>query len=75
MKLRFTQEIAVVTASAPARRHGSYGIDAPYLLPIPAALVIANIVHGIISGTVWPFVAAAAVTACMGMRAVRVPSR
>jgi SAM-dependent methyltransferase len=56
----------VVTASAPVRRRGSYGIDAPYLLPIPAALVIANVLQGMISGTVWPFVAAAAVTACMG---------
>jgi arsenite methyltransferase len=49
-----------------AQRKGSYGIDAPYLLPIPALLIVANLVQGVVSGTVWPFVAAAAVTACAG---------
>src|SRR5215510_13821428 len=48
------------------RRRGSYGIDAPYLLPVPALLIVANIVNGVISGTLWPFVAAVVVMACGG---------
>jgi arsenite methyltransferase len=48
------------------RRKGSYGIDAPYLLPIPAVLVVLNIVNGVVSGTVWPFLAAGVVMACVG---------
>jgi SAM-dependent methyltransferase/GNAT superfamily N-acetyltransferase len=49
-----------------ARRKGSYGIDAPYLLPILALLIVANVVSGIVSGTVWPFLGAAAVLASAG---------
>jgi arsenite methyltransferase len=56
----------VVTAIVSARRKGSYGVDAPYLLPIPAVLVVANIVDGVVSGTFWPFVAAGVVVACAG---------
>lgn len=63
--LRMNENQANATDSD-ARRKGSYGIDAPYLLPVPALLIIANIVNGVISGTIWPFVAAAAVTACAG---------
>jgi len=55
-----------VTAIVSARRKGSYGIDAPYLLPIPAVLVAANIVNGVVSGTIWPFVTAGALAACIG---------
>jgi arsenite methyltransferase len=58
--------MAVDFARLHIRRRGSYGIDAPYLLPIPLALIFANIVQGLISGTAWPFVAAAGVTICMG---------
>jgi arsenite methyltransferase len=47
-------------------RKGSYGIDAPYLLPVPALLIVVNIVNGVISGTLWPFVAAVVVMACGG---------
>jgi SAM-dependent methyltransferase len=56
----------VVSTGAPTRRQGSYGIDAPYLLPIPAALIVANVVQGVVTGSAWPFLAAAALTACMG---------
>jgi len=56
----------VVTAGAQARRKGSYGLDAPYLLPIPLVLIVINIIDGVVSGTLWPFVAAAVVTACAG---------
>lgn len=52
-----------MTAQAQPRRVGSYGIDAPYLLPVPALLIVANIIDGAASRTVWPFVAAALVTA------------
>jgi len=55
-----------VTAVVSARRKGSYGIDAPYLLPIPAVLVAANIVDGVVSGTTWPFVTAGVVVTCTG---------
>src|SRR5262249_2897690 len=56
----------VMTSGLLARRKGSYGIDAPYLLPIPAALIVANVVQGAVTGTAGPFVAAAIVMACMG---------
>src|SRR5262244_546172 len=48
------------------RPKASYGIDAPYLLPIPVAIIAWNIVHGIMSRTLWPFLAAAIVAASMG---------
>jgi arsenite methyltransferase len=47
-------------------RKGSYGIDAPYLLPVLGVLLVANIVSGILTGTIWPFIGAAAVLACAG---------
>ncbi|HEV3078746.1 MAG TPA: class I SAM-dependent methyltransferase [Gemmataceae bacterium] len=49
-----------------ASRKGSYGIDAPYLLPILVILIVGNVVSGIVSGTVWPFVGAAVLLACAG---------
>ena len=52
-----------MTARAQPRRVGSYGIDAPYLLPVPAVLIVANIIQGAASRTFWPFVASALVTA------------
>jgi cyclopropane fatty-acyl-phospholipid synthase-like methyltransferase len=52
--------------SGQVRRQGSYGIDAPYLLPVLAVLVTANVVNGVVSGSVWPFLGAAAVLACAG---------
>ena len=55
----------ILSDSAP-RRNGSYGIDAPYLLPIPLLLIVANVVDGVVSGTVWPFVAAVVVLVCTG---------
>ena len=56
----------VVTSDVLGRRKGSYGIDAPYLLPIPLALIVAHILQGVVSGTAWPFVAAGFVMACVG---------
>ena len=55
-----------MTARGQPRRNGSYGIDAPYLLPIPALLIAANILDGVTSGTVWPFAVAGLVGACAG---------
>jgi ubiquinone/menaquinone biosynthesis C-methylase UbiE len=51
---------------AQPRRNGAYGIDAPYLLPVPALLIVANIIDGVASGTAWPFAVAGLVTACSG---------
>lgn len=48
------------------RRKGSYGIDAPYLLPILGVLLVGNIINGAVTGSVWPFVGAAALFACAG---------
>src|SRR5262245_44889877 len=48
-----------------ARRKGSYGIDAPYLLPVPVILIVANIVNGVVSRSVWPLLTALLVTACV----------
>ena len=50
----------------PAPRKGSYGIDAPYLLPVLGVLLGVNVVNGVISGSVWPFVGAVAILACAG---------
>src|SRR5262249_25309729 len=36
------------------RRKGSYGIDAPYLLPILGVLFVGNIINGVVTGSVWP---------------------
>ena len=52
------------SATKPERK-GSYGFDAPYLLPIPLALIAWNVAQGIISRTPWPFVAVGLVSACM----------
>jgi hypothetical protein len=49
-----------------ARRKGSYGIDAPYRLIVPAALIAASLVNGVVSKSVGPFVTAGLVAACMG---------
>jgi arsenite methyltransferase len=48
-----------------ARRKGSYGLDAPYLLPLPAVAFAYNVVQGALSGRVWPFLGAAVIAACM----------
>ena len=40
------------------RRKGSYGIDAPRLLPIPAVLLLFNLIDGITTRNPIPLVAA-----------------
>jgi arsenite methyltransferase len=49
-----------------AGRKGSYGIDAPRLLPVLGLFFIANIVQGVISGKLWPFLGAAVILGCAG---------
>ena len=49
-----------------ARRKGSYGIDAPYLLAVPALVIFANLINGFISKTPWPFLGAFLITGCCG---------
>jgi hypothetical protein len=39
----------VVTSAVVARRKGSYGIDAPYPLPIPVAPIVAHIMQDILA--------------------------
>lgn len=53
------------TLARTPRPKGSYGIDAPYLLPIPLVVIAWNLAQGIVSKAPWPFAAAALVTACM----------
>ena len=50
-----------------AQRKGSYGLDAPKFLLIPAVLIAANIVTGVVSGRGWPFLAAALVMGGAGL--------
>jgi arsenite methyltransferase len=56
-----------------ARRRGRYGIDAPYLLPIPVILILVNVVNGVVERTAWPFIPAAliAVSMAVGLHASR----
>jgi arsenite methyltransferase len=61
------------TSRSGAPRRGSYGIDAPKLLPVLGVLVVINIANGVISGTVWPYLAAVVVMGCgcLGLYASR----
>jgi ubiquinone/menaquinone biosynthesis C-methylase UbiE len=47
------------------RRKGSYGLDAPYLLPIPLALIALNILSAVTARSLWPLVPAALIVVCM----------
>jgi arsenite methyltransferase len=49
-----------------ARRKGSYGIDAPYLLPIPVLLIGVSIASGIAWHTAWPLISALLIGLCIG---------
>ncbi|WP_433717828.1 SAM-dependent methyltransferase [Actinoplanes sp. CA-051413] len=52
---------------APARHRGSYGIDAPYLLAVPAALVLSTWWQVIITKSAWPLVGAGLILVCVGL--------
>jgi arsenite methyltransferase len=45
---------------------GSYGVDAPYLLVVPAVLIVINVVNALISGSLWPLAGAVVLTASVG---------
>ncbi|HEX4792487.1 MAG TPA: class I SAM-dependent methyltransferase [Humisphaera sp.] len=57
----------------PAARKGAYGLDAPYLFPVIGILLAGNIVSGILSRSVGPFIGGAAVllSALCGLYASR----
>src|SRR5262245_36125543 len=61
------EPIGVIRAKPVAgfQRKGAYGIDAPYLLPIPVALIVWNVWRGISTKTIWPLGAAALIVASM----------
>ena len=50
-----------------ARRKGSYGFDAPKLLPVLGLLFIVNVVQGIIVRSLWPLLGAALILGCAGV--------
>ena len=57
--------------SAPSRKRqnfvrpaGDYGVDAPYLLAVPALLIIAGVVQGILTRQPWSILGAALVLLC-----------
>jgi arsenite methyltransferase len=52
---------------AQARRRGSYGIDAPKLLPFLVLLLIANLADGVVSRKPWPLLGAAVILGCAGL--------
>jgi SAM-dependent methyltransferase len=49
------------------RRKGAYGLDAPYLLPVPVVLIAANLANGFISKSLWPFLMAVLVMGCCAL--------
>src|SRR5947208_12031527 len=56
-------ESRLSTRRIAARRKGSYGLDAPYLLPVPALLIAATIVQAVLSASPWPLLGAAVIAA------------
>jgi len=56
----------VTATQISSRRKGSYGFDAPYLLPFLGVLLLVNVVNGAVSRTAWPFVGALAIVSCTG---------
>jgi arsenite methyltransferase len=52
---------------APVRRRGSYGIDAPALLSVPAAIILASIWQAIATHSDWPLVGVGLILICAGL--------
>ncbi|MBM2616624.1 class I SAM-dependent methyltransferase [Actinoplanes sp. LDG1-06] len=46
---------------------GSYGIDAPRLLIVPALLMVAGLVQAVLSRTLWPVIGTVLIAACCGL--------
>lgn len=51
----------------PARRRGSYGLDAPYLLPLPLAAVLYNAGNAWVTGRAWPLIPATLLLGCLAL--------
>jgi SAM-dependent methyltransferase len=49
-----------------SRRHGSYGIDAPYWAAFFAVVIVANLVNAVVSRSAWAFVPVVFLLACGG---------
>jgi SAM-dependent methyltransferase len=58
-----------VGGPAPLKRRGSYGIDAPYLLAVPAVLIVWNLIDAITHPRILPFALTAILiaTVCSGL--------
>jgi arsenite methyltransferase len=56
----------MTTSTGTSARKGSYGLDAPYLLVLPAIFVVFNIVNGVLSRSIVPFIVTIAMLACAG---------
>jgi arsenite methyltransferase len=52
---------------APARHRGTYGIDAPFLLSVPAAAVLATSWQAIATNSAWPLIGVALILGCVGL--------
>src|SRR5262245_38679586 len=48
-----------------ALRRGSYGLDAPYLLPVPALIIAASVVQAVAFSTWWPLLGGTIMLACL----------
>ena len=52
---------------APAYHRGSYGIDAPALLAVPTALILATIWQAIVTKSAWPLIGVGLILICVGL--------
>jgi arsenite methyltransferase len=52
---------------APARHRGSFGIDAPALLSVPTAIILASIWQAIITKSPWPLVGVGLILICVAL--------
>jgi arsenite methyltransferase len=50
-----------------ARPRASYGVDAPYLLAVPAVLAAAGVLQAILTGRPWPLIGVALIVACSSL--------
>lgn len=55
-----------MSRAGPVKPPGRYGIDAPYLLVVPTALVVVGVAEGVLSGQPWPLIGAALVLVFSG---------
>lgn len=55
-------EVAVTT-----RPPGKYGIDAPWLIIIPALLILASLVQAVLQQSIWPLIGAVLIAGCCAL--------